>query len=75
VADIADIANDRVEQHLAAALGKAVGKSAPESHPDFDGENCVACIEPIPAARLALGKVRCVACQATLESRRRRGLV
>ena len=67
MADIADLASDRIEQHLADSLARQVGKSGPESHPDFDGENCVACDEAIPPARLALGKVRCVECQARLE--------
>ena len=75
MADIADLANDRAELHLQTALRGQVGKSAPEVHPDFDGQNCVACAEAIPAPRLALGRVRCVVCQSVLESRRARGLV
>jgi RNA polymerase-binding transcription factor DksA len=74
MADIADIANDRAEQLLARALSKQVGKSAPESHPDFNGRDCVDCVEPIPAERRQLGKVRCVGCQGVLERRRALGL-
>lgn len=74
MADIADIANDRAELILGAALSKQVGKSAPESHPEFDGEHCVDCAIQIATGRLALGKVRCIGCQSDLESRRARGL-
>jgi RNA polymerase-binding transcription factor DksA len=69
VADPADIGNERAELHLAAALKRALGKSAPESHPDFDGKNCLDCEEPILVERLALGKIRCVHCQSVLERR------
>jgi len=37
--------------------------------PNFDGKTCVECAEDIPQARLALGKVRCVLCQETIENR------
>ncbi len=72
--DIADIANDRAELILERALRAQVGKSAPETHPDFNGKDCVDCEELIPPARLALGKVRCVECQGILERRRGLGL-
>ena len=74
MADIADLANDRAELHLQKALAGQVGKSAPESHPDFNGTDCVECSDPIPPKRLAWGRVRCVGCQTELESRRARGL-
>lgn len=74
MADIADLANDRMEELRTQALQKQVGKSAPESHPDFDGVNCIACNEPIVPARLMLHKVRCVPCQELLERTRRLGL-
>ena len=50
-------------------MRRALGKSGPESHPDFDGVHCVEpdCEIEIPTARLALGKVRCVDCQELLE--------
>lgn len=34
---------------------------------DFDGETCYSCGLDIPAARLALGKFRCVECQTLRE--------
>lgn len=70
MADPADIANNTVEFCLAEAERRARGKSAPERHPDFDGEHCVDCDEPVVAGRLALGKVRCLDCQLLLEKRR-----
>lgn len=70
--DHADIAGDTIEVCLADAERRARGKSAPESHPDFDGSHCVEenCGIPIPKARLALGKVRCVDCQSLKEQGR-----
>lgn len=65
--DPADIANDVVEVCQADAERRARGKSAPETHADFDGLHCVDCGEPIHTARLGLGKVRCVDCQSQLE--------
>ncbi|GBG14353.1 paraquat-inducible protein A [Novimethylophilus kurashikiensis] len=53
------------------AIAAARRASAPESHPDFDGENCLECGDEIPKDRLALGKIRCVKCQTDLEHRRK----
>ena len=66
--DLADNADPIVELWTADAERRARGKSAPESHPDFDGSHCVGCDEIIPLARLLLGKVRCVECQNDLEA-------
>ena len=70
--DLADNADSVVELWTADAERRARGKSAPESHPEFDGLNCVDCCEEIPSARLAMGKVRCVECQHDLEVGRRK---
>jgi len=69
--DAADVAAGIIEVCQADAMRRALGKSGPESHPDFDGVHCVeeACGVEIPAPRLALGKVRCVDCQQLLERR------
>lgn len=61
---------------LAASLAEcgiaaARRANAPESHPDFDGESCLECGDTIPTERLALGKIRCVACQSAKEHRGR----
>lgn len=65
--DHADVAGDTVDHCTADAVARQMGKSAPETHPDFDGWHCVECCEPIHPARLALGKVRCLGCQVDLE--------
>ena len=54
------------ERDLGVAMVHAVA-NAPESHPAFDGAHCVACDDPIPLARLKMGKVRCVKCQSIKE--------
>lgn len=53
----------------ASAIVAAHNASKPETHPDFDGEHCLDCGSDIPLGRLALGKVRCVLCQAAKEHR------
>ncbi|MCR4302270.1 MAG: hypothetical protein NUV51_11705 [Sulfuricaulis sp.] len=65
--DLADNADSVVELWTADAERRARGKSAPESDPGFDGLNCVTCLEPIPTARLKMGKIRCVDCQERLD--------
>lgn len=73
MSDHADIAGETVEACLADAERRARGKSAPESHPDFDGLHCVEedCGVVIPRERLNVGKVRCVDCQRLREERAR----
>lgn len=59
----------------AAISARARELNRPEFHPDFDGENCVECGDPMPQGRLILKRVRCVECQSFLEdeqARRRR---
>lgn len=67
MADIIDTASAFAARLNADALARARGKSASETHPDFNGLNCVDCGECIHPARLAMGKVRCVECQDFLE--------
>ena len=59
-------------QFTEAAIEAVREQVQPESHPDFDGAHCVECEKPLPPARLALGRVRCVACQEQLEREARR---
>lgn len=62
----------RVERNFIAASLKAQQEAMkPETHPDFDGESCIGCGEPIPLARLNMGKIRCVLCQTELEKLRK----
>ena len=51
-------------------IAAAALKTAPQTHPDFDGKNCVACGDELPPVRLAYGRIRCVICQTILERRR-----
>jgi RNA polymerase-binding transcription factor DksA len=53
------------------ALEEARRKIAPETSPDFDGLHCIDCGEKIMAARLKLGKIRCIDCQTLKEKQSR----
>jgi RNA polymerase-binding transcription factor DksA len=57
--------------HRDAAIAAATNRQV-ESSPLFDGVHCIEddCGAEIPAARRALGKIRCIECQAMKESRR-----
>jgi len=68
-ADVIDQAGAVSEMMLKANLNSARGKSAPETHPDFDGEHCIACGADIPKERVALGRIKCVGCQQAIEIR------
>lgn len=69
-----ELAQEQQERTEAAAVAKVRAAAAPESDPDFDGEHCVEarCGDTIPAARLALGKIRCVTCQTVRERSKHR---
>lgn len=67
MADIFDTAQAFQARLNSDAEARARGKSAPETHPEFDGYHCVDCAEAIHPVRLAMGKVRCMECQDFLE--------
>jgi RNA polymerase-binding transcription factor DksA len=67
IKDEADMASAFQMRENAYALSIVVAANRPETHPDFDGESCLECGGEIPGARLALGKIRCVACQGAIE--------
>lgn len=67
MADIFDTAQAFQARLNSDAESRARGKSAPETHPDFDGYHCVDCGEGVHPVRLAMGKVRCFECQDFLE--------
>lgn len=67
VYDEGDIASALERGYITQALQKHKEKLAPETHPDFDGENCVSCGGEIPLLRLNMGRIRCVHCQEKLE--------
>ena len=52
---------------LAASLRLQQEKLKPQTHPDFNGTDCLDCGDEIPAARLAMHRIRCVHCQTALE--------
>jgi RNA polymerase-binding transcription factor DksA len=63
MADIIDDAQAYNELHQEVSLKNQQAKMLPETHPDFDGFNCVDCEEKIPAKRLGWGRIRCIECQ------------
>lgn len=73
MADIIDDAQRYNELHQEVSLRNQQAKMRPETHPAFDGVHCVEedCGVDIPHARLAMGRIRCVDCQALLEKRAR----
>lgn len=54
-----------------AGVARAAAATAPQTHPDFDGEHCVTCDADMPAARLALGRMFCVGCQTKIERKQK----
>jgi hypothetical protein len=75
-ADLLDQANQTSEVFLNAEADRARAAAAPERHPAFDGVHCVEedCAVELPAARLTLGRIRCVDCQGRREVLARRHL-
>ena len=71
-ADFLDAATELAEAFTDAAILKVRMANAPESHPDFNGKNCLDCGDTLISARLALGKMRCVYCQDHLEKLKKR---
>lgn len=78
-ADDLDRASELTQALNEAYVLNAMKKAKPEQVQNPDGTWPVTvceCGDPIPPARLALGRIRCVACQEDLEKdeqRRRRG--
>lgn len=71
MADEADLADVHVESRMAEGLSLNAKLLRPETHPDFNGKDCVECGDGLPKARLDMGRVRCTACQSAIEHRRR----
>jgi len=72
VFDEADHAQWQQLREQADIQSRAMQLNRPESHPDFNGKECVECGIEIPLARLKMHKVRCVDCQNELEQERAR---
>ena len=74
VADEMDKASAMELMFTEAAIYAVQHLAKPEKHPDFDGVHCLDCEEEIPAERLAMCRIRCVACQTDIEvADKRRG--
>lgn len=71
--DHLDQATQTTEFLVASRQKEASARSLPEQTQNEDGTwphtECVSCDVEIPAGRLALGKVRCIACQSIKEKR------
>ena len=65
--ELMDAAQEQQDKNNREALAAVQARVLPESDPDFDGKHCIDGGEPIPKARLALGKIRCVKCQEAVE--------
>lgn len=69
--DEIDRANDRAQRFTDNAVAEAMRKSKPEQVVSPNGEypvpDCVDCGDPIPLARLVMGRIRCVYCQSMVE--------
>lgn len=73
-ADEMDMASNMEIMFTESAIHAVQCLTAPQKHPDFDGENCLDCAEPIPTERLSMFKIRCVCCQTAVEEAdKRRG--
>lgn len=70
-ADPIDAATDLAEEMNSRALANFRKQNVPQTHPDFDGKTCIDCADDIPAVRLEMGRIRCVACQGVLERKQR----
>ena len=73
-ADDLDRAADLTRQQNEAAIEEVRRAARPEQAQLADGSwpfpDCEDCDEPIPAARLAMGRIRCVTCQSIRETER-----
>ena len=52
-------------------IQRCAQQNGPETHPNFNGADCVDCGDPLPNARLLWRKVRCTSCQTALEKIKR----
>lgn len=69
--DDIDRANELAQLFTDKAVFAAMAKARPQQVAGADGEyptpDCADCGEPIPPARLALGRIRCIDCQRRFE--------
>lgn len=76
--DILDVASALTEVMTEGYVNEARRKAQPEQTQRADGSwphpECTDCGGEIESGRLALGKIRCLGCQAARELRRKQGL-
>ncbi len=65
--DTLEFASELQEELNKKGLAHVREALAPQHHPDFDGESCVACGNDMPPERLAAHRVRCTPCESALE--------
>lgn len=63
MADLMDEVQRWNELHTEVSLKNQSIKVMPEQHPDFDGQHCVDCADPVEPERLTWGRIRCAGCQ------------
>lgn len=68
-ADEVELAGQLEALHRADSLAAVQQQLRPQSHPDFNGCDCVECGEPLPQVRLEYSWVRCAPCQGAIELR------
>jgi hypothetical protein len=73
-ADVLDTAAELQEQMNADARAAVAAADRPQTHPDFNGSDCVECGEALPGVRLAYQRIRCMPCQAEVERLAKRRL-
>jgi NAD-dependent SIR2 family protein deacetylase len=64
--DELDMAAELQEQANVDALAR-VRTQLTQTHPDFNGVDCIDCGETLPAVRIAYKRVRCTTCQCEVE--------
>lgn len=57
-----------LQEQLNLAGRRAVEAAlAPQTHPEFNGADCIGCGESLPPVRLAHKRIRCAECQTEIE--------
>lgn len=66
-----ELADEIAEKQRSTGIDMIRQRLAEQTHPDFDGENCVECGDTMPALRLQLKRIRCTGCETALEKRKK----
>jgi hypothetical protein len=66
-ADVLDTASELQDLMNIDARAAVAAADRPQSHPDFNGRDCVECGEALPGVRLAYKRIRCAPCQTEVE--------